>query len=65
MKAVDFRLLGESDALQYPLTKGKVALPLEYLRSYGHFRPRTQIISSVMKVRNALAFGTHSYFQVE
>lgn len=64
MQAVEFRLLGESNATTYPLTKGKQALPMEYLRTMGHFRGRTQIISSIMRVRNALAFGTHAFFQV-
>jgi aspartyl/asparaginyl-tRNA synthetase len=63
MQAVEFRLLGESNATTYPLTKGKKPLPIEYLRGMGHFRPRTQIISSIMRVRNALAFGTHAFFQ--
>jgi asparaginyl-tRNA synthetase len=63
MLAVDFRLEGESNATTYPLTKGRQALPLEHLRTFGHFRPRTQVISAVMRIRNALAFGTHAYFQ--
>jgi len=36
---------------------------VEFLRSVGHLRPRTQLINAVTKVRNALAFATHLYFQ--
>jgi len=36
---------------------------VEFLRTVGHLRPRTQLINAVTKVRNALAFGTHLFFQ--
>jgi len=59
--AKDFRVLGPSDAANYPLAKK--AHTVEFLRSVGHLRPRTQLINAITKVRNALAFGTHLFFQ--
>lgn len=60
--AKDFRVMGPSSAADFPLAKN--ANPsVEFLRSVGHLRPRTQLIAAVTKVRNALAFGTHLFFQ--
>lgn len=61
MKATEIRVLGPSDPATYPLA-GK-GLSLEYLRTVGHFRPRTVVLGAVTRVRNALAMGTHVYFQ--
>lgn len=36
---------------------------LEHLRTITHMRPRTNTIGAVMRIRNALAFATHSFFQ--
>eukprot|EP00043_Microstomoeca_roanoka_P004794 m.51917 g.51917 ORF g.51917 m.51917 type:complete len:567 (-) comp12658_c4_seq1:83-1783(-) len=46
----------------YPIAKAR--LPLEALRTSKtvHFRPRTNIISAVARVRNALAQATHMFF---
>jgi asparaginyl-tRNA synthetase len=63
MQAHEFRLLGPSNASEYPLSKKKHNL--ETLRSYpmGHFRPRTNFIGAVSRIRNSLAFATHLFFQ--
>eukprot|EP00462_Mataza_sp_D1_P019217 CAMPEP_0175140722 /NCGR_PEP_ID=MMETSP0087-20121206/11683_1 /TAXON_ID=136419 /ORGANISM="Unknown Unknown, Strain D1" /LENGTH=567 /DNA_ID=CAMNT_0016424009 /DNA_START=40 /DNA_END=1743 /DNA_ORIENTATION=- len=61
MKATEIRVLGPSDPATYPLA-GK-GLSLEYLRTIGHFRPRTMVLGAVTRIRNALAMGTHMYFQ--
>eukprot|EP00967_Tisochrysis_lutea_P004373 scaffold5152_cov39-Tisochrysis_lutea.AAC.2 len=45
----------------YPLAKKQHTL--EHLRSVTHLRPRTNTIGAVMRIRNALAFATHSFFQ--
>ena len=37
----------------------------EFLRGVAHLRPRTNTISAVTRVRSALAYATHSYFQEE
>jgi len=54
-------VLGQCDAGKYPLAKTK--LELEFLRSVAHLRPRTNTIAAVARVRNALAFAVHSFFQ--
>lgn len=45
----------------FPLAKK--AHTLEHLRSLTHLRPRTNTIGAVMRIRNALSFATHSFFQ--
>merc|ERR1711907_502242 len=45
----------------YPLAKGRH--PLEHLRTIAHLRARSNTISAVARVRNALAFATHRFFQ--
>ena len=47
----------------YPISKGKQAKTLEFLRSHIHLRVRTQVISAVTRVRNCLAAATHRFFQ--
>lgn len=61
LSANEFRLLGTSDNQKFPLSKKEHSL--EFLRTQGHLRPRTQLISSIARVRNALAHGTHLFFQ--
>ncbi|VVB16234.1 unnamed protein product [Arabis nemorensis] len=53
--------LGPVDPAKYPLPKTK--LTLEFLRDYLHLRSRTNSISAVARIRNALAFATHCFFQ--
>ena len=47
-------------AKDYPIAKARHTL--EYLREVMHLRPRTNLISSVSRIRNALAFATHKFF---
>ncbi|KAJ6742814.1 hypothetical protein OIU85_016860 [Salix viminalis] len=53
--------VGPTDPASYPIPKTK--LSLEFLRDHIHLRPRTNTISAVARIRNALAFATHSFFQ--
>eukprot|EP01018_Ginkgo_biloba_P038957 Gb_01987 [translate_table: standard] len=53
--------VGTVDPGKYPIAKTK--LPLDFLRSYVHLRPRTNTISAVARIRNALAYATHTFFQ--
>ncbi|XP_006850236.2 asparagine--tRNA ligase, cytoplasmic 1 isoform X3 [Amborella trichopoda] len=53
--------VGTVDSTKYPITKTK--LPLDFLRSYSHIRPRTNTIASVTRIRNSLAYATHTFFQ--
>ncbi|KAG5181117.1 Asparaginyl-tRNA synthetase [Tribonema minus] len=51
---------GSIGAADYPLAKK--AHSLEYLRTHAHLRPRTMVYSAVMRVRNAMAYATHRFF---
>ena len=46
---------------EYPLAKKKQTM--EFLREIMHLRARTNTISAVARVRNALAAATHAFFQ--
>jgi asparaginyl-tRNA synthetase len=35
---------------------------MEFLREKAHLRPRTNTIGAVARIRNALAFATHKFF---
>eukprot|EP01127_Copromyxa_protea_P002819 TRINITY_DN12759_c0_g1_i1.p2 TRINITY_DN12759_c0_g1~~TRINITY_DN12759_c0_g1_i1.p2 ORF type:complete len:568 (-),score=188.98 TRINITY_DN12759_c0_g1_i1:152-1828(-) len=61
LKCTEIRLLGECSPTEYPLAAK--AHTVEFLRELGHLRPRTTLISSITRIRNALAFATHKYFQ--
>ncbi|CAL5215060.1 unnamed protein product [Lathyrus oleraceus] len=52
--------VGPVDPAKYPLPKGR--LTLEFLRDFVHLRPRTNAISAVARIRNALAYATHTFF---
>ncbi len=54
-------ILGEADPDSYPIQPKKHSL--EFLREKAHLRVRTNTFSAVMRVRSALAFAIHSYFQ--
>jgi asparaginyl-tRNA synthetase len=54
-------VLGASPPETYPLQKKKHNL--ETLREFGHFRTRSNTFGSVFRVRNALAFAIHKFFQ--
>ena len=49
------------DSPAYPLQKKRHSL--EFLREIAHLRARTNTFAAVARVRNALAFATHEYFQ--
>jgi len=56
-----FELIGPSDGAKYPIPPTKINL--ETLRGITHMRPRTGVIGAVMRVRNSLAYATHTFFQ--
>ncbi|MDG2503083.1 MAG: asparagine--tRNA ligase [Flavobacteriaceae bacterium] len=56
-------VLGASDPEEYPIQPKKHSL--EFLREKAHLRVRTTTFSSVMRVRSALAFAVHEFFQEE
>src|ERR1700747_198635 len=60
MKVSSLEILGDSDAEQYPLQPKKHSL--EFLREIAHLRFRTNTFGSVFRVRHALAFAVHQFF---
>lgn len=52
---------GTADAETYPIQPKKHSL--EFLREKAHLRVRTNTFSAVMRVRSALSYAIHSYFQ--
>lgn len=61
LRAEEIHLIGECDPAKYPLQKKRHSF--EFLRTIAHLRPRTNTQGAVMRVRNALAFATHLFFQ--
>ncbi len=60
LKATTIEILGDSDAEKYPLQPKKHSL--EFLRDIAHLRFRTNTFGSVFRVRHALAFAVHKFF---
>lgn len=60
LKATSVEILGDSDAEKYPLQPKKHSL--EFLREISHLRFRTNTFGSVFRVRHALAFAIHKFF---
>jgi asparaginyl-tRNA synthetase len=61
LNAVSIEVLGDSDPEKYPLQL-KNRPTLEYLREKAHLRFRTNTYGSVFRVRHALAFAVHQFF---
>lgn len=53
--------IGTCSSSTYPIAKTK--LPLEFLRGHLHLRARTNTIGAVARIRNALAYAIHTFFQ--
>src|SRR5690349_18755508 len=60
LKANTLEILGDSDAEKYPLQPKKHSL--EFLREIAHLRFRTNTFGSVFRVRHALAYAIHKFF---
>ncbi|SED19493.1 asparaginyl-tRNA synthetase [Tenacibaculum sp. MAR_2009_124] len=54
-------ILGDSSSEEYPIQPKKHSF--EFLRKNAHLRVRTNTFSAVMRVRSALSFAVHQYFQ--
>lgn len=61
LQATGIKVIGKCDGENYPLQKKRHSF--EFLRTIAHLRPRTNTIGAVTRVRNALAYATHKYFQ--
>ncbi|ABG60416.1 asparagine--tRNA ligase [Cytophaga hutchinsonii] len=53
-------VIGVADPETYPLQKKGHSL--EFLREIAHLRPRTNTFSCVLRLRHAMAFAVHSFF---
>lgn len=60
IQAEKLELYGTADPATYPLQKKGHSL--EFLREIAHLRPRTNTFSAVFRIRHALAFAIHNYF---
>ena len=60
LRAESIRILGTCPE-EYPLQKKRHSF--EFLRDIAHLRPRTNTQGAVLRVRNALSFATHLFFQ--
>ncbi|MEI6532085.1 MAG: asparagine--tRNA ligase, partial [Chlamydiota bacterium] len=54
-------IIGLADPESYPLQKKRHSF--EFLRTIAHLRPRTNTQGAVARIRNALAYATHRFFQ--
>ena len=60
VQAEELEVFGTADET-YPLQKKGHSL--EFLREKAHLRPRTNTFGAVLRVRSALAFAIHKFFQ--
>lgn len=61
VQVAEIEILGDSNPDEYPIQPKKHSF--EFLRENAHLRIRTNTFSAVMRVRSALSFGVHKYFQ--
>jgi len=60
IQAVSIIVYGTADPESYPLQKK--GHTLEFLREIAHLRPRTNTFGAVLRIRHAMAFAIHKYF---
>lgn len=60
LQAEKITVLGACDADEYPIQPKKHSL--EFLRENAHLRFRTATFSAVFRIRHAVAFAVHNYF---
>ncbi|MFN5325453.1 MAG: asparagine--tRNA ligase [Bacteroidota bacterium] len=60
VQATSIHIYGEADPETYPLQKKGHSL--EFLREIAHLRPRTNTFGAVFRIRHAMAFAIHKYF---
>lgn len=61
IQADSFEIYGTAPVDSYPLQKK--GHTLEFLREIAHLRPRTNTFGAVLRIRSALAYAIHTYFQ--
>ena len=60
IQAREIEVYGTADAETYPLQKKGHSM--EFLREIAHLRPRTNTFGCVLRIRHAMAFAIHKYF---
>ena len=60
IQADTLEIYGTADPEKYPLQKK--GHTLEFLREIAHLRPRTNTFGAILRVRSALAFAIHKFF---
>jgi asparaginyl-tRNA synthetase len=61
LKAREIEVFGAADPATYPLQKK--GHTMEFLREIAHLRTRSNTFGAVFRVRNALSFAVHRFFQ--
>ena len=60
VQAAEIEVLGTADPDTYPLQKKGHSM--EFLREIAHLRPRTNTFGAVLRIRHAMAFAIHKFF---
>ena len=60
VQAKEIEVYGTADPESYPLQKKGHSM--EFLREIGHLRPRTNYFGCVLRLRHAMAYAIHKYF---
>lgn len=60
IQATNVEVLGTADVETYPLQKKGHSL--EFLREIAHLRPRTNTFGAVLRMRHAMTFAVHKFF---
>jgi len=60
IQAKEIHVYGTADPETYPLQKKGHSL--EFLREIAHLRPRTNTFGAVLRLRHAMSFAIHKYF---
>lgn len=60
IQAKEIEIYGTADPDEYPLQKK--GHTLEFLREIAHLRPRTNTFGCVLRIRHAMAYAIHKYF---
>jgi asparaginyl-tRNA synthetase len=60
VQAREIEVYGTADVESYPLQKKGHSM--EFLREIAHLRPRTNTFGAVLRIRHAMAFAIHKFF---
>ena len=60
IQAKEIQIYGTADPETYPLQKKGHSM--EFLREIAYFRPRTNTFGAILRIRHAMAYAIHKYF---